>query len=179
MTTRASRGIATVTSLRLCSRAPETTIWPGGDISPQILGSRRTEPPGPGRRERESGSAGRRRLQLARQVGHEWLDREVLAGRALQQLSRRIRATGLVHRGAQPLAQQLEVALGDRVVDPWDVGAQALPELCRDEAAERIGREVADQAAAPVDVLQDAVGVVGHLAPEEPLEALVPRRGHV
>src|ERR687886_2766790 len=32
-TTRASRGMASVMSLRLCSRAPEITIWSPGDMS--------------------------------------------------------------------------------------------------------------------------------------------------
>src|SRR5436190_1406409 len=34
MTTSALRGIATETSRRLCSRAPETTIWSAEDITP-------------------------------------------------------------------------------------------------------------------------------------------------
>src|SRR5829696_9285386 len=43
MTTSASRGIATVTSLRLCSRAPETTIWACRDTRPSVRNGR-TEP---------------------------------------------------------------------------------------------------------------------------------------
>src|ERR671910_3369084 len=40
MTTSASRGIATVTSLRLCSRAPETTIWACRDTRPSVRNER-------------------------------------------------------------------------------------------------------------------------------------------
>src|SRR5215207_9702324 len=40
MTTSASRGIATVTSLRLCSRAPETTIWACRDTRPSVRNAR-------------------------------------------------------------------------------------------------------------------------------------------
>src|SRR5215207_368166 len=42
MTTMASRGIATVTSLRLCSRAPVTTIWDCRDTGSSVR-KRRTE----------------------------------------------------------------------------------------------------------------------------------------
>src|SRR5215208_3443453 len=40
MTTRASRGIATVTSLRLCSRAPVTTIWDWRDTRSSVRNGR-------------------------------------------------------------------------------------------------------------------------------------------
>ena len=43
MTTNASRGIATDTSLRLCSRAPETTIWDCRDTRSSVRNGR-TEP---------------------------------------------------------------------------------------------------------------------------------------
>src|SRR4029079_7975252 len=43
MTTSASRGMATVTSLRLCSRAPETTIWACRDTRSSVRNAR-TDP---------------------------------------------------------------------------------------------------------------------------------------
>src|SRR5215210_6176019 len=42
ITTSASRGIATVTSWRLCSRAPETTIW-SCLLTRRSVGGRRTD----------------------------------------------------------------------------------------------------------------------------------------
>ena len=53
------------------------------------------------------------------------------------------------------------------------------PDLQRDHVAERIRREVADAAARPVDVLQDAVGVVGHVDAEEVLHPRLPDLGQV
>ena len=57
--------------------------------------------------------------------------------------------------------------------------SSALPELRRDQAAERVAREVAERAARPVHVLQDAAGVVGDLDAEQPAHAVVPRGGQV
>ncbi len=54
-----------------------------------------------------------------------------------------------------------------------------LPELARDQVAERVGREVADQPGRPVHVLEHAVGVVGHLEPEVLPEPRVPRLGQI
>ena len=42
-----------------------------------------------------------------------------------------------------------------------------VPQLGGDQAAERVAREVAERAARPVDVLQDAVRVVGDLDAEQ------------
>src|SRR5690349_16483581 len=91
MTTSASRGSTTVTSLRLCSRAPETTIWPGGEgvISPTpSLGMRTDVRPGVSDEfvRRAGADAG---VDLVRQ-GRAVLELEVLAQIAV----------GLVARGA-------------------------------------------------------------------------------
>ena len=62
MTTSASRGIVTVTSLRLCSRAPETTIWACRDTRSSVRNAR-TDPsntcsPGPALCGRDSDRVG-------------------------------------------------------------------------------------------------------------------------
>jgi hypothetical protein len=54
-----------------------------------------------------------------------------------------------------------------------------VPELCGVEVAERVGREVADRAHRPVDVLQAAAAVVGHLEAEVGADALVPGAGQL
>ena len=67
---------------------------------------------------------------------------------------------------AQPLAQRAELAVLELLVEVAEVGLRALPELDRDDVAERIGGEVAHRHVRPVDVLQHADHDVGRLQPE-------------
>jgi hypothetical protein len=51
-----------------------------------------------------------------------------------------------------------------RVRAGWEeVGSGPVEELRGEDVAERVGREVAEQPGAPVDVLEHALGVVGIL----------------
>src|ERR687886_1313661 len=97
MTTSESRGSSTVTSLRLCSRAPATTIDSWRDIRP--LSSLRRDPAakanwcsgGWGALAHDAGlrrSEQPRVLELRPQVGQERVDAQVFAGHAAQQLPR-------------------------------------------------------------------------------------------
>src|SRR3954451_16552654 len=92
MTTRLSRGSSTVTSLRLCSRAPVTTIWFWRlDISPPpSLGLRRTD--FSNRRSLRAGNAhGLRQKpcieQLCLEVGEQRFDLKLLPRGAPEQLA--------------------------------------------------------------------------------------------
>src|SRR5690242_11119337 len=66
----------------------------------------------------------------------------------------------------EPLAQRRELAAADLILEVRDVTAGRLPDLSRCDGSDQIGREVPDRAAGPVDVLADAVPVVGHLDAE-------------
>src|SRR6185503_897294 len=76
----------------------------------------------------------------------------------------------------EPVLERAELAAGDLLVEVADLAADRLPELRRVEIAERVRREIPDQAEAPVDVLQTAAPVVWHVDAEEFLEPLVPDR---
>src|SRR3954463_3955695 len=122
MTTSESRGSSTVTSLRLCSRAPATRMDSWRDISlPLILRRGQTE-----EREQvfvfrsERGSSGCEQpgvLELGAQVADERVDPELLAGHLPQQLARVVLAPVHVDVGPQPLSQRAEVALLDPLPD--------------------------------------------------------------
>src|SRR5882757_1464215 len=105
ITTSESRGSSTVTSLRLCSRAPVTTMefW-REDIRPPVILRRRRTPP--------SNLCSTERLgqlprveQLGLQVLQPRLDAQLLPRRAAQQLARVELAPVAVDVVAQPLAQ--------------------------------------------------------------------------
>src|SRR4051794_18633999 len=109
MTTSESRGSSTVTSLRLCSRAPETTMefW-REDIRPLIsLRGRRTEkanrrsrrPLGAGNSHRGGQQPGVQ--QLALEVFEERIHAQLLPRDALQQLARSVLAAVAVDVLAQ------------------------------------------------------------------------------
>src|SRR3954468_2723006 len=92
ITTRLSRGSSTVTSFRLCSRAPVTTMefWRLDIRPPYILRTRRTS--SANRRSLSAGNAHGRREQarveeLALQVLEPGLDAELLPRRPPQQLA--------------------------------------------------------------------------------------------
>src|SRR3954452_11734330 len=107
ITTRESRGSSTLTSLRLCSRAPVTTMefWREDIRPPLILRGRRT---------RQSNLRSPCKLpgieQLGLQVVEERLYPELLAGRPPEQLARVVLAPVAVDVLAQPLAQRGEAA---------------------------------------------------------------------
>ena len=75
---------------------------------------------------------------------------------------------------AEPLADRGELALPDLLVDVSHVLAQPFPDLDAHHVAERVGREVAEAAARPVNVLEHAVRVVGNLDAEVARHRLVP-----
>src|SRR3954469_11651130 len=118
MTTSESRGSSTVTSLRLCSRAPETTMefW-REDIRPlSSLRAARTEKANGcslGARNSHRGGQQPGIEELGLEVGEERLHLELLPRGPHQQLARRELAALPVDVVAQPLAQRGEVAGGD------------------------------------------------------------------
>src|SRR5215218_4538021 len=151
MTTSESRGSSTVTSLRLCSRAPATTIDSWRDIRrPLSLGARRTE-------EHEHafvlpalcGSEQPGVLELGAEVADEGLDAQRLARNPRQQLPRVQLAAVAVDVDPQPLAQRREVAGLDPLPDVGHIAFDALPQLRGHQVPDAVGREVADQPGAP------------------------------
>src|SRR5207248_4345111 len=81
------------------------------------------------------------------------------AGRAAQRLLWRELAAEGVHVLAEPLAQRRELAAADLLLELGEIAPGRLPDLHRRHRPDEIRREVADRAARPVDVLQDAVPV--------------------
>src|SRR5215217_7367376 len=103
MTTSESRGSETLMSLRLCSRAPETTRDSERDIRPpEILGVRTDVRSG-------RGGEDARVRELFPQVPQERIDLQVRAGDAPEQLARQELAAVAVDVLAQPLAQRREL----------------------------------------------------------------------
>src|SRR3954463_16299691 len=105
ITTRESRGSSTSTSLRLCSRAPVTTMefWREDIRPPLILRRRRT---GQSNLRSPCQLPGIEQLRL--QVVQERLDPQLFPGRPPEQLARVVLATVAVDVLAQPLAQPVE-----------------------------------------------------------------------
>src|SRR4051812_31118175 len=132
ITTRESRGSSTLTSLRLCSRAPVTTMefWREDIRPPLILGSRRT-----GKSNLRSPCKLPGIEQLGLQVVQERLHPELLPGRPPQQLTRVVFATVTMDVLAQPLAQPVEAAGRDVGLDVGQLGAQRAPQLGGHEVA--------------------------------------------
>src|SRR3954451_5228835 len=184
MTTKESRGSSTVTSLRLCSRAPVTTmeLWRLDIRPPYSLRRRRTDFPNrcslragkPHGRGQQTGIE-----QLALEVDEPRLDAELLAGGPPQQLARVELAPMAVDVQPQPLAQRPEVPGGEIGLDVGQVVAKRAAELRGHQVADRVRREVADRPRAPVDVLQHALQDRRDLEPEQPVRRLVPRVGKV
>src|SRR6185503_20130839 len=114
MTTSESRGSATVTSLRLCSRAPVTTMefWRLDIRPPSILCSPRTD--FPNRCSLGAGNAHRRGQkpcieQFRLEVGEQRFDAQLLPRRPPQQFARVVLAAVAVDVHPQPLAQRAEL----------------------------------------------------------------------
>src|SRR3954454_14100570 len=176
ITTRESRGSSTSTSLRLCSRAPVTTMefWREDIRPPLILERRRTS---------KSNLRSPCKLpgieQLRLQVVQERLHAELLPGGATEQLARVELAPVAMDVLAQPLAQSGEAAARDVGIDVGQLGRQRAPQLRGHQVADRVRREVADHPRAPVDVLQDARLQRRRLETEQAVGRLVPRLGQI
>src|SRR3954452_11651491 len=115
------------------------------------------------------------RRELLTEVAH--VGRRVDLGGAddlLQRLARRVLPAVVVQVLAEPVAERAELAPLEAVVEVRQGGDDLLPDLGGDQVAERIGREVADRAARPVDVLQNDLRVVRHGDPEVVPHAAVP-----
>src|SRR6476659_4547772 len=113
--------------------------------------------------------------ELAAKVTHVRLGVDLgRADDAVERLAGRELPAEAVKMLAQPVAQRAELTLLEPVVQVGDVRRDPLPDLRRDQVAERVRREVADRAARPVDVLQDALGVVRHVDPEVVVHPAVP-----
>ena len=82
------------------------------------------------------------------------------AGDALDQVGGPIALALAVDLLAEPAEQAAEIAAGEGVVEAAELGTGRIEELGRVDVAQGIGREIADQPGAPVDVLEAALGVV-------------------
>ena len=89
---------------------------------------------------------------------------------------RPVAAAVAVDLGPEPGQEGGELALGERGSEVAELGLGAGEELRGVEVAQGIGREVAEQAGAPVNVLEAAVGVVGWGQAEEPAASPRSRR---
>src|SRR3954447_14534407 len=94
------------------------------------------------------------------------LDRELAAAGALEDLGRREPPSVAVDALAQPLPERREVPVRDARREVAEIASGGVPELAGDDVAEAVGGEVAERAAGPMDVLEDAMSVVGDLEPE-------------
>ncbi len=79
-----------------------------------------------------------------------------------------------VHLLGKPGDERGEAALGQRGGDAGPLGRRGLEQLCRCHRAEGVGGKVAEGAVIPVDVLQAAAAIVGHLEAKQGLDARVP-----
>ena len=80
---------------------------------------------------------------------------------------------------AQPAEQSSKVAARDLRVEVGYVRADLLHQLGADQIADRVAGEDAEAHVRPVDVLQRAHLVVGHLEAEVGLDASAPRLGQI
>ena len=83
-----------------------------------------------------------------------------------QRLLRHVLAPVGVHVHAEPLPERGELAALDLLLEIRHGLERLLPDLHRHHGAEEVRREVAEQAGAPVHILQNAVPVVGHVDAE-------------
>src|SRR5687767_8515101 len=92
--------------------------------------------------------------RLAPQVSQQGLRPERLAGDPLRELRGGVPLAVAVDVLPQPAEQGGELAAGELRVEVAEVFSRLLEELGGVEVAERVGREVAERAAGPVDVLE-------------------------
>ncbi len=101
------------------------------------------------------------------------------AGGALHQLGGGKAAAVPVNLVAQPIEQSGELAVGEGVIEVAQVGPGPGEKLCGKQVAQGISGEIADQAFAPVAVLQAALGIVGRDHAEGVLAGIVPGGGQI
>ena len=179
MTTSESRGSSTVTSLRLCSRAPVTTMefWRRHKTASQSTaapdGKTRTGvrfPLGAGNSDRGGQQPGVQQLALAG-TSSERLHAQLLA-RSRGAAARAGRACGRgggCCRAATRAAARSRRPRSAPIDRPAASASSALPQLRGHQVPDRVRREVADHPGAPVDVLQHALGVARDLEAEQPV----------
>ena len=102
-----------------------------------------------------------------------------LAGDAVDEVGSWVAAALAVDFGLEPVAQGLKLAAGEGGFEVAEFHCSLIEELRGIEVAERVGREVAEEAGAPVDVLQDAAGVGGRLDAEVLAVFFVPGGGEI
>src|SRR5262249_39128119 len=112
------------------------------------------------------------------QMCQQRLDRELAAAGALENLRGRETPTVPVDPLAQPGPKGGEVPIADSRAEA-KLAVGRLPQLPGDDVAQAVGREVAERAAGPVDVLEHAVAVVRNLHPEVLAVAGVPGCGKI
>src|SRR5688500_580336 len=94
-------------------------------------------------------------------MSEQWLGGELVSRHLLHELPRRVRSPAAVDVRSEPLEQRPELAARELRIDLAEVFADLLEELGGVHVSQRVRREVADRASAPVDVLQTPAGVVG------------------
>ena len=115
------------------------------------------------------------RAKLGAEVAQERCRPERMAGDAPGELGGRKAATIDVDIVAQPAEQRGELAALHLLIHIGNRDNDGVPQLCRVQVAERVGREVADRSHRPVDVLQAAPRGVGYVEAEVALDSVVPR----
>src|SRR5690242_2356201 len=96
---------------------------------------------------------GVQRLKLAPQVREVRLGVQRTTDRALEELGRLEGPAPAMDLLAEPLAQIVELPSLELCVEVAELGDRSFPELDRDDVPERVGREVPEARARPVDVL--------------------------
>ena len=101
------------------------------------------------------------------------------AGRALDELVRRVETPMAVNVLAQPGEQGGEVPAGERLAQVAEVTVGLGEQLRREQIAECVSREVAEKTRAPVNVLEAAFGIVARSDAEVLAIAFVPNAGDI
>ena len=104
---------------------------------------------------------------------------ERFAGGALDEIAGEVAPAIAVDFLAEPSEKRLVVPVVEGVLEAWQIPLGGLPEVGAGEITQSVGGEVAEATERPVDVLQTAFGVIGHLQAEEFLEELVPGGGEI
>src|SRR5579883_882938 len=101
------------------------------------------------------------------------------AGRLLDQSGGGVALAVAIHSFLEPSEQSIEPAPGKIIVETSQIDGCAVKKLSREQVAQSVRREVADQTSSPVAVLQASFVVIGRINAQVTAVSFVPRGGDV